>query len=112
MPFKEKDSVQAAYKEAMTAKFPGFGSRGPRRPERGGASRGERRPMTETDRLKEQFNALQQEIQTFENNIGFFGMSKGAEKLKAQMQERIDAAKVKLEELKAQIRAKEAEEQE
>jgi hypothetical protein len=39
-------------------------------------------------------------------------MSKGAEKLKAQMQERIDAAKVKLEELKAQIRAKEAEEQE
>ena len=112
VPFKEKDSVQAAYKEAMTAKFPGFGSRGPRRPERGGASRGERRPMTETDRLKEQFNALQQEIQTFENNIGFFGMSKGAEKLKAQMQERIDAAKVKLEELKAQIRAKEAEEQE
>jgi hypothetical protein len=112
VPFKEKDAIQAAYKEAMTAKFPGFGSRGPRRPERGGASRGERRPMTETDRLKEQFNALQQEIQTFENNIGFFGMSKGAEKLKAQMQERIDAAKVKLEELKAQIRAKEAEEQE
>ncbi len=112
VPFKEKDAIQAAYKEAMTAKFPGFGSRGPRRPERGGASRGERRPMTETDRLKEQFNALQQEIQTFENNIGFFGMSKGAEKLKAQMQERIDAAKAKLEELKAQIRAKEAEEQE
>ena len=112
VPFKEKDAIQAAYKEAMTAKFPGFGSRGPRRPERGGAPRGERRPMTETDRLKEQFNALQQEIQTFENNIGFFGMSKGAEKLKAQMQERIDAAKVKLEELKAQIRAKEAEEQE
>ncbi len=112
VPFKEKDAIQAAYKEAMTAKFPGFGSRGPRRPERGGALRGERRPMTETDRLKEQFNALQQEIQTFENNIGFFGMSKGAEKLKAQMQERIDAAKAKLEELKAQIRAKEAEEQE
>ena len=112
VPFKEKDAIQAAYKEAMAAKFPGFGSRGPRRNERGGAPRGERRPMTETDRLKEQFNALQQEIQTFENNIGFFGMSKGAEKLKAQMQERIDAAKVKLEELKAQIRAKEAEEQE
>ena len=48
--------------------------------------------------------------QTYENNIGFFGLSKGAEKLKAQMQERIDAAKAKVEELKAQIRAKEAEE--
>ena len=112
VPFKEKDAIQAAYKEAMAAKFPGFGSRGPRRNERGGSPRGERRPMTEIDRLKEQFNALQQEIQTYENNIGFFGMSKGAEKLKAQMQERIDAAKAKLDELKAQIRAKEAEGQE
>ena len=108
VPFKEKDAIQAAYKEAMSSKFPGFGSRGPRRPERGAGR--ERRPMTETDRLKEQFNALQSEIQTYENNIGFFGLSKGAEKLKAQMQERIDAAKAKLEELKAQIRAKEAEE--
>ena len=55
------------------------------------------------------FTQLQQEIQTYENNIGFFGLSKGAEKLKAQMQERIDAAKAKLEDLKAQIRAKEQE---
>ncbi|MBQ7708403.1 MAG: DUF349 domain-containing protein [Bacteroidales bacterium] len=109
VPFKEKDAIQAAYKEAMASKFPGFGSRGPRRNERG-TGRGERRPMTEIDRLKEQFNSLQQEIQTYENNIGFFGLSKGAEKLKAQMQERIDGAKGKLEELKAQIRAKEAEE--
>ena len=109
VPFKEKDNIQAAYKEAMASKFPGFGSRGPRRNERGGNGR-ERRPMTEIDRLKEQFSALQQEIQTYENNIGFFGLSKGAEKLKAQMQERIDAAKAKLEELKAQIRAKEVEE--
>ena len=110
VPFKEKDAIQAAYKEAMASKFPGFGSRGPRRNERGNGGGRERRPMTEVERLKEQFNALQSEIQTYENNIGFFGLSKGAEKLKAQMQERIDAAKAKLEELKAQIRAKEAEE--
>ena len=109
VPFKEKDAVQAAYKEAMAAKFPGWGARAPRRGERP-AGRGERRPLTEVDRLKEQFSALQQEIQTYENNIGFFGLSKGAEQLKAQMQERIDAAKEKLEALKAQIRAKQAEE--
>ena len=111
VPFKEKDAVQAAYKEAMAAKFPGFGSRGSRR-ERSAGRGAERRPMTEIDRLKEKFSALQQEIQTYENNIGFFGLSKGAEKLKAQMQDRIDAAKSQLEELKAQIRAKEAEGQE
>ena len=107
VPFKEKDKVQAEYREAMQAKFPDFGGR---RHERGGSRGAERRPLTEKDMLKEQFNALQQEIQTYENNIGFFGLSKGAEKLKAQMQERINAAKAKLEDLKAQIRAKEQEE--
>ena len=73
-------------------------------------ARAERRPKASPkDSLREQYAALQQEIQTYENNIGFFGLSKGAEKLKAQMQERIDAAKAKLEDLKKQIRAKEAE---
>lgn len=108
VPFKEKDAVQAAYKEAMEEKFPGFGGRGRR--DAGRREGGQRRPVSEVDRLKEQFNQLQQEIQTYENNIGFFGLSKGAELLKAQMQQRIDSAKAKLEELKAQIRAKEAEE--
>ncbi len=103
VPFKEKDKIQAQYREAMQEKFP-------RSSGNGGSRGGERRPLSEKDKLKEQFNALQQEIQTYENNIGFFGLSKGAEKLKAQMQERIDAAKLKLEELKAQIRAKEAQE--
>ena len=103
VPFKEKDKIQAQYREAMQEKFP-------RSAGNGGSRGGERHPLSEKDKLKEQFNALQQEIQTYENNIGFFGLSKGAEKLKAQMQERIDAAKLKLEELKAQIRAKEAQE--
>ena len=107
VPFKEKDKIQAEYREAMQAQFPDFGGR---RHERGSSRGTERRPLSEKDKLKEQFNALQQEIQTYENNIGFFGLSKGAEKLKAQMQERIDAAKAKLEDLKAQIRAKEQEE--
>ena len=112
VPFKEKESITAAYREAMAEKFPGFGSRGSRQGAGRGAARSERerRPLTETDRLREQFTKLQQEIQTYENNIGFFGLSKGAEQLKAQMQERIDAAKAQLEELKARIRAKEAEE--
>ncbi|MBO4340485.1 MAG: DUF349 domain-containing protein [Bacteroidales bacterium] len=104
VPFKEKDALNAAYREAMAEKFPGFGSRGPRR--QGGAQRqgSERRPVSEKDKLKEQFNALQQEIQTYENNIGFFSLSKGAEKLKAQMQDKIDAAKERLEALKIKIR--------
>ena len=109
VPFKEKDAINAAYRQAMADKFPGFGSKGPRR--QGGQGRGQQaKPVTEKDRLKDQYNTLQQEIQTYENNIGFFGLSKGAEKLKAQMQEKIDAAKQRLEELKLKIRSIETEE--
>ena len=99
-----------AYRTAMQEKFPGFGGRGQRRDNRG--QRAERRPLTEKDRLAQQYTQLQQEIQTYENNIGFFGMSKGAETLKAQMQERIDAAKAQLKELMGKIRSLESQEEE
>ena len=114
VPFKEKEAVGAAYKAAMQAKFPDWG-RGGRREGGRGPVREPRRgqPLTEKDKLTQKYNQLQQDIQTYENNIGFFGLSKGAEQLKAQMQQRIDAAKEDLKKLEAEIRelvAKEAEE--
>ena len=114
VPFKEKEAVGAAYKSAMQAKFPDFG-RGGRREGGRGMAREPRRsnaPLTEKDKLTLKYNQLQQDIQTYENNIGFFGLSKGAETLKAQMQERIDAAKVELKELENQIRELVAKEKE
>jgi len=108
VPYKEKDALNAAYRMAMAEKFPGFGGRGQRR--QGASQRPSGKPMTEKDKLKEQFNALQQEIQTYENNIGFFSLSKGAEKLKAQTQEKIDAAKERLDALKVKIRELETKE--
>ena len=107
VPFKEKEAVGSAYKAALQAKFPQ--SKGPRRE---ASPRGERRPLSEKDRLVEKFRQLQQNIQTYENNIGFFGLSKGAETLKAQMQERIDAAKAELGALKEKIRQMDAAEPE
>ncbi len=105
VPFKEKEAVGAAYKAAMQAKFPDF-NRGGRREGGRGPLREPRRnaPLTEKDRLAQKYNQLQQDIQTYENNIGFFGLSKGAELLKAQMQQRIDAAKAELKQLENQIR--------
>ncbi|MBQ3767080.1 MAG: DUF349 domain-containing protein [Bacteroidales bacterium] len=114
VPFKEKESVGAAYKAAMQAKFPDF-NRGGRREGGRGMAREPRRnnaPLTEKDKLTLKYNQLQQDIQTYENNIGFFGLSKGAETLKAQMQERIDAAKAELKELENQIRELVAKEKE
>ena len=101
VPFKEKEGIQKAYSEAMQAKFPEFSSRGPRGTVRSSAP--SRKPMNEKERLVQEYNKLQQDIVTYENNIGFFSASKNSEPLIKQMQERIDAAKQELKELEAKI---------
>ena len=104
VPFKEKDKVAQAYKEALGAKFP----KEPRRPRSAAKA-----PKSEKEILIQKYNQLEQDVTTYENNIGFFSMSKNSEPLIRQMQERIDQAKVELNALAAQIRAlKEAETQE
>ena len=105
VPFKEKDNVAKAYKEAL-AKFhvnrPARRSNRPARPQ-----------LSEKERLIQQYNALEQDIVTYENNIGFFSMSKNSEPLIKQMQEKIAKSKEELKALAAQIKALgEAEEQE
>lgn len=113
VPFKEKDAIQASYTEAMKAKFPDFSPRGPRQGG-GNAGRGggSRKPLSEKDRLLQQYNKLQQDIDTYENNIGFFSTSKNSAPLIQKMQERIDAAKQELKDLEAKIRKAEESEEE
>ena len=102
VPFKEKDRVAKAYKDAM-AKF--ASARAPRR--------GRGRQLTEKERLIQKYHQLEQDIVTYENNIGFFSMSKASEPLIKQMQERIALAKEELKALAEQIRQlSETEEQE
>ena len=94
VPFKEKDNVAKAYKEAVS-RFP---SSRPQRRTRGG------RQLSEKEILIQKYNALEQDIVTYENNIGFFSMSKTSEPLVKQMQERIAQAKAELARLAEQIR--------
>jgi len=110
VPYKEKENVQKAYSEAFQAKFPDFSTRRPRTEGRGVGS--SKKPLSEKDRLVQEYNKLQQDIVTYENNIGFFSASKNSEPLIKQMQERIEAAKVELKELEAKIlKAQESEEE-
>ena len=100
VPFKEKDNVAQAYKAALAQKFP--------RPSRNAQHRNARpaRPqLSEKDRLIQKYHALEQDIVTYENNIGFFAMSKNAEPLITQMQEKIEASKAELKALAQQIKA-------
>ena len=101
VPFKEKDNIAQAYKSALAEKLPHQGRPGQRR----GNSRPARQQLSEKDRLIQKYHALEQDIVTYENNIGFFAMSKNAEPLIKQMQERIDAAKAELKALAEQVKA-------
>ncbi len=105
VPFKEKENIAKAYKEAMQDKFPGFGFRGGSSDRRGGQrQRVQKAPLTEKDRLVQKYTALQQDIDTYENNIGFFAASKNAQALISQMQEKIAQSKAELKELEDRIR--------
>ena len=94
VPFKEKDNVAKAYKEA-SSRFP---SNRPQRRTRGG------RQLSEKEILIQKYNTLEQDIVTYENNIGFFSMSKNSEPLVKQMQERIAQSKEELAKLAEKIR--------
>ena len=94
VPYKEKDKVNAEYKEAVKAKF-------------GAAAEGRqsRKPArSEKEILIDKFNRLQQDIATYENNIGFFAAGKGAESMISAMRKKIDAAKDELSALAEKIR--------
>lgn len=84
VPFKEKDAVSAEFNEALKAKFP---------------------PVLTRGELVRKYNALQQNIDTYENNIGFFANSSNSEPLVRQMRERIDKAKAELKEIEEQIKS-------
>ena len=106
VPFKEKDKVAQAYKADLQEKFPA--------PERGARrGRGGRPQLSEKDRLIQKYNQLEQDIVTYENNIGFFSMSKNSAPLVKQMEDRIAQSKEELKALAEQIRVlTETEEQE
>lgn len=99
VPFKEKDRIAQAYREAMAKFNAGRGASRRQRPER--------TPMTEKERLVKKYNQLEQDIVTYENNLGFFARSKNAEPLISQMEERIAKAKEELRSLEAEIRSME-----
>lgn len=100
VPFKEKDKISKAYNDAMNAKFHD-GQRGSR-----SSSQHSSAPVkSEKDRLIQKYNKLQQDLDTYENNIGFFAMSKNSQPLIEQMQARIEEVRKELKDLENQIHA-------
>ena len=100
VPFKEKDKINDEFRTAMHEKFPLFAK------QRGQANQGHS-AKNPKDSLIAKYNALQQDVVIYENNIGFFAASKNSAPLIQQMQQKIDDAKAELRRLEEKIRLEE-----
>jgi hypothetical protein len=60
--------------------------------------------QAERNDIRKQIDALQKEMLTLENNLGFFARSKGADQLRADVQKKIDAAQEKIKGLRAKLK--------
>ena len=97
VPFREKENIARSFRDALQEKFPGF--------RLSLDSKGKERSVR--DSLIAKHRALQQEIETLENNIGFFASSKNSEAFIKQMNGKIAGAREELRRLEEKIRKEE-----
>ena len=106
VPLKEKEKIQNEFRNALNDKFAQL------RESAGHiAYKAERAVKSERDRLVQKYLKKEQDIATWENNIGFFAKSKNAEALLENLRKEIDRAKKDLAELEAQIKEFDKQEQ-
>tara|TARA_B110000977_G_scaffold102598_1_gene134108 strand:+ start:1647 stop:3353 length:1707 start_codon:yes stop_codon:yes gene_type:complete len=112
VPFKEKDVVYNAYKAALDLQYDKLKLDRKQKTTLtykskldGMVKKGNSITITkEKDFLKRKLNNLSTEIGQYENNIGFFGTSKGADKMIADIQKKIDRNKVEIETIKQKLK--------
>ncbi|AEA42309.1 DUF349 domain-containing protein [Fluviicola taffensis] len=113
VPMKEKDRVFNAYKEVLDGHYKKLKLEGAEQEKMlfqarletlKGDPNSDRALAREKHDLNEKINRLKSDILQFENNLGFFAKSKGADLLKKEVESKISAAQRKIEELRAKIK--------
>ncbi len=109
VPFKVKDKIAAEFKAVMEP-FSGVVRTGRgRQPQRGGAGREAGSPR---ERLMRQYEQKKNEIQTYENNLGFMNASsKAGNGFVDAIKSKIEELKKEADEILAQIKALDADEE-
>ena len=109
VPFKMKDKIAAQFKAAMEPFASVVSTRRGRPAQRGGATRETGSPR---ERLQRQYEAKKSEIQTYENNLGFMNASsKAGNGFVDSIKAKIEELKKEAEDLLAQIKALDSEEE-
>lgn len=113
MPRNERNRIETAFRDAMAKLYEQLKEKA------GGdetllqrlkyeqlsqSEKGRDQLYRERTHIQDRIKKLQSEINTLENNIGFFSKSKGAQSLVGEYQQKIDAAKAEVDKLKAQLK--------
>lgn len=99
VPIKQKDDVNARFKQAIDAQFAKLKSsdrpRSSYQPKTQFVSKGASEKGGDPERrsLLNRISELKNDVQIWENNIGFFAKSKTADKLKSEFEDKISKAK-------------------
>lgn len=113
VPAKQKDAVYKQFKDAINKHYEALDLKGEEKAKvmfeariktiQGSGNAGELFEK-EKQAIRNEINAVKQEIIQFENNLGFFANSKGANALKDQVENNIKAEQEKLVALKAKLK--------
>jgi predicted DNA-binding protein YlxM (UPF0122 family) len=113
VPQKRKDEVYGAYKKALDEQYDNLNLKGQDKENIlfeahiATLAASENAPeMFEREKqsIRNEINQVKHQIIQFENNLGFFANSKGADVLKAEVEKKIDAEKRKIEALKRKLK--------
>jgi hypothetical protein len=110
---KERQNIYEAFKKHMDAHYQALKLEGQEKERilfqaklEGHLSSPDKLKLLQAERndIRKQIDALQKEMLTLENNLGFFARSKGADQLRSDVQKKIDAAQEKIKGLRAKLK--------
>lgn len=113
VPMKEKDAIYSQYKKALDQHYAALKLEGTEKEKvmfkakldtLAGSADSSRLFSREKQDLRTKIDQLKSDIIQFENNLGFFANSKGADALKQDVLKKIDKAKAEIESIKAKIK--------
>ena len=113
VPIKEKEGVQAAWNKAMDIHFADIRSLDSEKKlnkfkrmvaELKNSGKGGRGLRNEREKLIARYRKMEQDIATYENNMGFFAKSKNADALISDLQKKIDLAKSEMIQIEEKIK--------
>lgn len=113
VPMKQKDQVYADFKTALDGHYAALKLAGAEKDKilfeakietLKGNPNASKALQKEKNDIRKQIDGIKSEINLLENNLGFFGRSKGAEKMKAEYEGKINKHKERIEALKRQLK--------